>query len=976
MADNGYSMCDVNFGRYFKVITKVGEKLLKEIIVVMFYRVSVCSDIYPRNLKELFCNVYKMSSTNYNREFNKDERPKLEEDVETTNIDVTLCAKVLRNLKIPCPALQTKVKTLKDQRNIVCHTDVVMDTARLMESLQDIKDLFKDILIVFGDLINENFDEKIERFFEEVDAIQTGCIHDDFSSYMNGLHNFRNDLKGKTITKGRRELLDLYSKFNILNPCSWLKDSFFSYFTIDKIYTSLKTVSNTQMFVVEDLLEGRTYKRICNFSDIPNVICMVGLPGSGKTALCRYILQEWCRGSCVIKNLNSLDLLLYVEIRHICSNSMISFLRNQLLIETSQEFQEDDIVPILLETNIMIILDGMDESTLQSRKVIEEFFITFGRERILITTRLEYMADVRIFANDSSLSNIFVEVCGFTHDSQQAFIRKAFQAIEPNEEKCQEEIDNLSDYIKSTGKKLGTLLELPLNVMLLVILWNETSGGISSVTTSTRLYYELFNLCKAKLVTRLKKCGAVFQVEKSVTQFMTYLGEVALEMLQRDRLVLDKEYEKQLMEKCDFLSIDNIQTLSSFLSYESHGPFVVDHRFSFLHKSQMEYFASLYIVDTVFPSYRNKSRNKRASMAKYLRRIVCFTRREENEKFVTSLNAWTENGHKKYFNTCMYVVGQLVIQKRMTDRSAEIIVKYFKKNVKIDRVNISIWWQVLWEAEKDKCMGNALSGMHIPGDIMFSDSCFEGNGSPELQFMLSTKQCLHIIIELVSSVFPNDVSEVSADLKHIKKKYPGFVQLCRHLKKVEQEVSLYLRYHYYTWGDMLLNDCILSTLMPRDSLTYFMGHLGKNGVRLLWHTKIQNLFVRVSSQEVLKELVIALNKVSDLKVLELCLDFVLTDMDLPVITHACKMSVKMRNITDDMVPLVIKVLISLGKTYDHVDLVASKLTADGGDQLLGQLLANEINIGTAIIIRTRHCPVYDNIEVLETALNCRIDWLW
>lgn len=900
----GYTESDLLFGKYFKAVNKFGKIVLASAFMLIYQTVETCNGTLP--VRDYCLLKLKWSSSYFSKIFNAPEREILANEPSSDGFlcDITLLFKiimqVLGNLAEP---IKKELRELKNLRNTVCHEDLEMDEADLEQRVNKFKGLCKIILTNTGIVIGNDLTDTINEVESGLQALLDDKLEtSDIESHMKALETFRQEKQSRMISEGRKELMKIYSKTKILNPCSWLSDSNFSDFTVDNIFTTLKIAENGANILMNNILNVTSLKE----RFVPRVVIVKGVMGSGKTSLYRYLLNEWCKRSSKVIGLTVVDIVIGIELRTVSCGSLVQYLREQLLKNTSRQFSESDIIPILQELNVLFAIDGIDEATNQGKALVREIVNKFTDNHIVITTRPEFTLEVMQMAED----HIVLQVEGFDDESQKKFVEKVF-SIKYTDTECREdEARKFLSYKSIVHNSLSNHLTLPLTLALLLVLWCDDSLKVSAVSTTTRLYHMIYDMSQQKLISRLESCGAghVVSLSRKIRRWLRELGHIAWIMMCEEMLNLNQEHADHLMDLCDKEGLDPIQTMSTFLKCEVKESLTgIMYHFSFQHCSQLEFLAAMYISEE-----------------------LCI---------LESISSFTEGMNcSKFQELIVYVTGLLKIHGKLTTSLASLMKNTLIHCMGVHANDPAVWWRLLVEAEKDTAMSQ------IVGSIINQTELWVINSwdPPE---MTETKVNLlretgaapsEIIIHVMYTTSFKQLSEVQDIVRLIG-------------ERGKSRVKLYIDHQFHTAGDQELVDTHVVPLLKVNNLLEFKGHAGESFTsELVGATKMQSLFIRITSLKALFNLHVSTrkhrhwktkvmpNRKWALKYMELFLD-ISTDVkssEIPYIHFNGNLVVKLAGIADSDALWAGEVLKRLNKRYTSVILQASHLTLAGMKQLL------------------------------------------
>ncbi|KAK8718804.1 hypothetical protein OTU49_003654 [Cherax quadricarinatus] len=936
-----YTSHDLCFGKYFKAVNKIGKMVLISIFTMIYQTLDTNCGTLP--LKEYCTKKLKWSHSDINKHFTASERDILSKAPFDSEFicDVTLIFKIitriLGNLAEP---IKKELRDLKNLRNTVCHEDLEMNEAELRQRMDDLECVCRAIIEGTAALIGKDLKDLITEVKQGLqDLVNAKLEINDIQSYLQDLEFFRQEKHSKMITEGRKELMATYSKVKILNPCSWLSENNFADFTVDNVFTALRIVDNGINVQVSDILNVTQMKT----RYIPRVVIIKGVMGAGKTSLYRYLLNEWCKRSSAVTGLIAIDIVIGIEMRTVSCGSLVQFLREQLLKNTSRLFSESDIIPVLQEMNVLFVIDGMDEASNQGKAIVREIVSKFTDSHIIITTRPEFTLELMQMAED----HIVLQVEGFDDDSQNEFVKKVFAVKYVDIKRRENEIRDFFVYKASACESLSNHLTLPLTLTLLLVLWCDDSLKVTTVSTTTRLYQNIYDMSQKKLTTRLESLGEGHSVSLSrkVRRWLLELGHIAWCMLKEEVLHLSQDHANFLMDICEKEGINPIQTMSTFLKCDLKETLTgTSYYFSFHHSSGQEFLAALYISEEASKSW---------SLFPLFEDIKCSRLQE----------------------LIMYVTGLLKINGKMTSSLASEIKCSLISCMGALACDPVIWWRLLEEAEKDPAV------CQIVGSFINQVKLWVIN-SWDAREMIEAK--LKLLQETGAAP-----SEVVIHIQYTT----SFIQ-CSELQNIimligeigKSKVRLYLDSQFHTAGNQEDIDTHVVPLLKLNRLLEFKGYASELFTsELVKATRVQSLFIRITSLKALFNLHTSIRKHRrwkvkimpsrkwTLKYLELFLDISTTTktLEIPQLHFNHHLVVKLAGITDSSAVWAGEVLKRLHKQYNSVILQASDVTLTGMKHLLNT--ANGVSIKT-LRVMSNCVATQEEVNILASKSGVKIGW--
>ncbi|XP_068239390.1 uncharacterized protein [Palaemon carinicauda] len=954
----GYGRKDILFGKFYKAATNTNKRLLKDIFLILFYKSRVLPlESWPSTVEEYCFNVLGWSKKTYRDSFNAEERKLFSGPVESFEGDVSLLNKMILKLfdgaKLSSSFFNT-LRELKNVRNRVCHDQLDFTDESWQSNMEDLKMLFKKFLNEFGDSWDYDISDYEYNYCKEVDGIMTATFAEESSIYFDKVEHFREDLMGKFITNGQKELSVFYAKLKILNPFTWLRDEKFPELQVDKIFTPLHISNESDVVDIENLLVSKPYvekkgEYVCS-DEIPSVIVLTGIAGCGKTSLCRYLVNDWRNRLDKVANMRSVDILILIEARNIVRNSLVWFLQQVLLNETCSHFEEKDILPTLQKLNVLYIVDGVDEATENGRKLLEEIFSVLDTSRIILTTRPEFTSSIIDSILNHHLTYIKLQIHGFADAGIAKFTSKIFNSLETDKKSRKVQEEECLAFLKRAGIYLGSHLKIPLTVALLIILWRDEKSSLANITSVTKLYLQIFNMCSMKMVARIRKCASSQHLflEDFVEDWLLELGQQAFEMVKRDEYVINNQRRKLLTSFCNKHNIDSIHALSSFLVCEVQesllGP---QYSFTFIHKSQMEFLAGKYVAHMLTVDLENYT-NDESELAEKMKKLNLFLCLSE----MTYLEVLEM---RKMLNVYLFTVGYLCMQDHKTDNLISVVTEGLLNIARMDQ-NLSAFWRLLQESERHPLVSKAIS-KSISGKLFWEPKGEElcDPSDPVFNLMKFTDFFpKKIAVRIVNSTQGLLVKGENRNL--VLRPYENLIPLMHCIgKKQTRVIVLKADQHFYNWGYHETTDNLLEALGSSSNLTNFMGHLGVNGAKIIMSFElITVLNIRISCAEALhalSESVNSLNRKLDLEMtLRLDIPQEVLPSSLPSFNSSFSFSIILFGIDDKNASWAISALSKLSKKYIRIEILSSNFSYGACKVFLCTLSAEGVKVKRNILM--------------------------
>ena len=891
----GFNEHDFIFSKLFKSVNLIGQDVLCDVVRAMYSHSSMETDGGTLTLRE-YTKKEKWSGNKMKDVFTKLHMPLLDKDLNTVAFDISFAHKVMTDV---CPELygnlskecQDNIDDLKKMRNKICH-NYGIESEELNPKIESLKAILKNIYEGVGTIVGTDFTSEISAMQETLDEILSARVAQDATAtYLEDVARFRENLKFIMINKGKEELRSHYSKLRILNPCIWMSDaevsatSSLKEFKTDKIFTPLRIEDRRSTIEMKELLT--VTGRIKGSEEVPCALLMHGLAGCGKTSLCHYLIQESCKeGSedIAINGLGDFDLVIFVEVRRTRSGNLRKFLREERLKKTCENFKPDDIIPTLQDLDVLFVIDGFDEAKQHSSlELVNDIFSRFHQQRIVLTTRPEYLSDANYISRKFRASFLVVQICGFDEAGIKEFSKKVFTAIIAEESVRKKELQSFLNYIDGPGRVLDVHLKLPLTIALLIFLWKEDPSIVLRVSSATQLYCEIFKLCQKRLKERLEKIKRN-DLDSVLDELLFCLGKHAwllllegelMHMQKRDINILAKECKKRLVDLTNFLST----YLCCDTDENEDSP---DRIYVFLHKTQMEYLAGAFLAESVDTADNQIARFKD---------IDTEVRKKES--------SW-----RRLQEVIKFMTGSFAIKESLDDRKIPEIFSFLKK-AEIYSTDYNFWWSFYTESLKNRSVGLEIIRDHLPGGVWKLDSLQVVSG---LQFHLNLPVRLEdLCIDIPLDVDPYDIKGFLPLMRKIQYKFKNKKRNGGNITPVNTELHLM---HQESYRDSKSSNDFVGTLNPWAHLTNFTGKLDEREA-LSYCRNLRTIRVRLDTAEALRAFKGSLSRIyKKVRVLRVTLGvpFTCPPSDLCPLEYTNKLELTIKGTKDDDVPWIVETL--------------------------------------------------------------------
>lgn len=545
--------------------------------------------------------------------FNKSQREKLLSDLDGHSYDVSLlwtcimltCFRHDPKLLWVASYLESLITAVKNFRNTLMHDGFTGSQTDFMQKMEEIRKTLIVLLQTAGEVYGvdgSTITEKVQNLNFSINKVRDDSFDGwDITSYEN--ENLFNLKLKMILTDGVQELRSLYSKWSHVTPVTFLFDDM--QLKVDAIYTSISMVKrgpngHNQEINYENLIQyAQTSNTQTSLSNVAQIILLEGVAGSGKSTLAKFLMSQWVAKKTTVKGLANIDLLIYVECRNSSLTTFSHYLFS-LMPETASSFMMDDLLKCVLNLRLLLVVDGLDELNENSSSFLAEIFQLNRTVDITIfcTTRPEKVKQFwKIVPEGFQVTSLVI--MGVPESRRIDFVLKYHNEMKKTHNTIQN-IEGLTRFLTSSSR-LRDHWRLPLNLILVVMLWAKSSASKEdSLSTTTKLYIEFQRITKEKLVSRIrgnKKTWHLENLEEKLEKFLITLYWEALNSLRQDDIFLTDESTSRLHDACNSVGLPSEEIFGAFLMqmniWTSNGPHT---RTSFFHKGMQDFYAALFIL--------------------------------------------------------------------------------------------------------------------------------------------------------------------------------------------------------------------------------------------------------------------------------------------------------------------------------------------------------------------------------------------
>ncbi|CAL4069859.1 unnamed protein product, partial [Meganyctiphanes norvegica] len=634
--------------RYWRAATVIGKVVM--LTLLFAYTDGKILTTYKDEVIRYYALKPKKKSASrlYESDFTSQERLMLEDQyINPDKFDITLIDKLLRRLhpitglafhyeevwtKDDPPGSNSNTEYLifkiKFNRNTVCHEMPVMSETELESKLNELENLYIKLLDRVlrekgkpKDCIDKEIDKIKKEFSDLKNPIREPLTDKDIDLYKKEKKAFLKKLQAETVHISQQTLNEEYEDTCFTNPAAWLDLGEEFNMETDEVFTEIevfeedKNVHNKGIKVRTKIDYKEILKQETKNQKIPRVITITGAGGFGKSTTTKMFVCKWVKNKNCISGLDLVDILIFVQLKSL-SNYEKSF-KDLLDLRLKKVMTEiglsiEKLVKIILSLNVLIILDGQDESS-QNYLLwdILSLVSTPNKVRLLITTRPSASVDLQEnILSSFTIPKLDLKFIGIAIQNQIPFITNYVKVMENNDLDRQQKIMQLVNReLPHLNSNMGEIMMSPLILSLLTILWVQ--GEILDSLTITEIFTKVNNILKRKLISRLRKKRIGIDLTKKIDTFEEYLQEIAYITFSHKEILFEEEtvelLKKNILE-CGLGDVKD-EILEHYLAstkYRKNLSVVVN--YSYRHLRQQEYDASKYVIHVLSTKTGNISK--------------------------------------------------------------------------------------------------------------------------------------------------------------------------------------------------------------------------------------------------------------------------------------------------------------------------------------------------------------------------------
>lgn len=801
---------DFNKYRLYEISARVGQDVMYHVFQ------WGCPKPSTMSLREFLVRQKEMSSSTFKHRFDKLQREKIDADPRGNTYDITL---LFACIQVGCSdlarvgdeawitnesRLEYFLQAIKNFRNELAHNTLENITeTEIFSKIEEMRTMFTKTIELAG-LKYKRPQQEIESFIRELNE-NLNCARDtplsplDFEQYSQEIMTQRAHLKNLVHSRGKDELKAVYSVESQVDPVSFISGT--QSLEIASVFTRVEMVHGSQ----KDFTQEPNYENILEIKnssgDKPPIVLVEGVAGAGKTTLCKLIMSSWSKGNGLVYGLNQYDLVFHIKCNNSSISSFLSFLISQLP-KTSCLLRDEDLIRSVVNSNVLFLVDGLDEINSSSNKLLTELFHKHfkgnaGNMRILCTTRPERLDFIDKMV-PSVVKMCHLRLTGISKDRRVEFVTKLNCEMKKTGQ-GHEDINGLITFL-TTSTKLSEHFRFPLNLVLLTYLWAIHPDAVKLLTSATSLYCAIMEMTQKKLIKRLALRKGTqnlseLEIKERCSKFLEAMFRESLLALRWDAVVLKKESMDRLVNVCRQLGIPSHELFSASLTLTKRWTLSGgEEEAGFPHKGLQDFYASQSILLSISKKDKKIIRSikkdiykileaknilfeVKADILQYVENRISMSLSEQKTIYSLLQDLHKEDTERlqlnRYQNTLVHLAGLLTMHDNdMLEQYAEEVVNLLVKSGLKDPEQ---WLNVVAEAECSPTVAKEV------GKVIFPDRWKVRDGHLEAASIL-LKYTLVYHIEL--------------DIDSDPRKLPGFVKFLEQLSQYSCDVHLNLHQHW------------------------------------------------------------------------------------------------------------------------------------------------------------------------------------
>ncbi|XP_068235837.1 uncharacterized protein [Palaemon carinicauda] len=552
---------------------------------------------------ETFCPNGQEVLTNQenSKQWTDAEMKHIQQKTPPSELDVTFLDKIIKkfcglhfdNCSKPADTIQHNLWCVKSMRNSFIHEKPVYtdyDLASSFESLKKHLERTLHLLKAQKKLEDNKFSEELKNLNDRLDSIKDKVPPRQDLNEMEPIYH--HELLKTAIC----ELKTYYEReqMKVAPPILVINGNKHGSWDILDLYTDTEV---TVVVNYERCTPMPTSKILTLFSSQIHCLILQGQAGSGKTSLCKYLIQCWTK-RIEMDGLTTVDFLIFFSCNDICTNTetLFTFLKN--ILPSFRNLTDDEIVIFLSELRLTILVDGFDEAGPTAQNLIKDTLHKFPSSHMIITTRPEFTANVVQLFQSATKTNRYIslDMVGFTEEGLEKYISKLFEDDHPS--KSQE----FSDYLKSMESSLKSFAKTPIAIAFFALIWKDNVENLISSITATKLYQTITDLYINREIQRhvSRHPSNHKDIRRKVKKWKIALEKIAWQTIQENRLYITPNEEDELDAAAEDLNLKPSEALSILMTCKIKADNSINNvTWTFIHKSIQELLAAQHLSNQI-----------------------------------------------------------------------------------------------------------------------------------------------------------------------------------------------------------------------------------------------------------------------------------------------------------------------------------------------------------------------------------------
>ena len=332
------------------------------------------------------------------------------------------------------------------------------------------------------------------------------------------------------------------------------------------------------------------------------LVYIEGNAGSGKSTFLKRIGHAFLKteNDCnpnkfEFDRIDNFEFMIFIECRSKIYSTFSTFI-SRIYSHTMRKLNLDDVIEAIQDLNCLILIDGLDEETTESKDLFNDILEYFrGRElaKIIVTSRpISAKNNLNKFYNHC-LSFVTLSIKEITSEVEQInFLNKYSHAIN------QTTSSSLIEAFKLMRHLCSTLVCYPIYLRLFIHLYKENPDRVKNWINEASVMKQTLELSENNISSKIEKRGYVNPWEIA-NVFMRTLGEFCLRWLQQGNFRIDYKTCQKL--KLTLFGNDNRLPIDELLSCILQEKISLNDQtqttFHFVHASYQEYLAAAVLMN-------------------------------------------------------------------------------------------------------------------------------------------------------------------------------------------------------------------------------------------------------------------------------------------------------------------------------------------------------------------------------------------